>query len=60
MRDEIYDRGYQAGRHELHAGIDRALSRLGTAVLTTFEAIHRVEFSAPWKRTSKKDCTGIA
>ena len=44
MVDEIYDRGYQAGRSDLHNGIDRLLHRIAT----TFEAISRVQFKALW------------
>ncbi len=50
MRDEIYDRDYQAGRAELHAGIDRALLAIARGIATTFDAIHHVQFAAPWKR----------
>ncbi len=49
MRDEIYDREYQAGRADLHAGIDRAVLAIGRGLAATFNAIHDVQFSAPWK-----------
>ena len=48
MMDEHFDRNYQAGRAEFHAGIDalgRRLVREGSAL---FKAIHRINFSAPW------------
>ena len=45
MVDQIYDRGYQAGRAELHHGIDRLLHRIAA----TFEAIARIQFKAPWR-----------
>ena len=44
MMDEQFDRGYQAGRADLHGGIDRALAR----VIASFEAINRVAWRAPW------------
>ena len=50
MRDEIYDRQYQAGRAELHAGIDRAILRLGRLLAATFDAIHDIHFAAPWRQ----------
>ena len=50
MHDEIYDRDYQAGRAELHAGIDRAILRAGRALGATFDAIHDIQFAAPWRR----------
>ena len=53
MRDEIYDRDYQAGRAELHAGIDRAILRLGRAIGGTFDAIHDVQFAAPWHQSPR-------
>lgn len=57
MRDELYDRDYQAARAELHAGFDRFLHRLGTAVMVAFDTLHRIEWSAPWK---KDDRAGLA
>ncbi|MDV3256845.1 MAG: hypothetical protein LOX97_03500 [Sphingomonas sp.] len=45
MRDEIYDREYQAGREELHAGIDRLVAEIGQ----TFKMISAIQFSAPWR-----------
>ena len=60
MRDEIFDRSYQAGREELHAGIDRLVARASDGLRVTFDAIHRVGWSAPWKRGDKQDCAGIA
>ncbi|WP_294174648.1 hypothetical protein [uncultured Sphingomonas sp.] len=59
MRDELYDRDYQLGRAELHDGVDRLLARLADGLRVTFEAIHRVEWSAPWKERSR-DRTGVA
>ena len=51
MRDELYDRDYQAGRAELHAGIDRALANLGGLVVKTINTLHRIQWAAPWDRT---------
>ena len=48
MVDEIYDRHYQAGRQEFHAGIDRGLARLSHAVMSGFDALNRIQFAAPW------------
>lgn len=45
MRDEIYDRDYQAGRSALHDGIDRLIEGAGKAL----EALYRIQFDAPWK-----------
>lgn len=53
MIDEIYDRTYQAGREHLHSGIDRGLEKLRCSVLTTFRALHAIQFAAPWARRSK-------
>jgi hypothetical protein len=44
MIDEIYDRNYQAGRAELHAGIDSLVSSIGKGL----ETLHRIQWSAPW------------
>ena len=60
MRDEIFDRGYQDGRNELHAGLGRFFTRVANGAITAFETMHRIEWSAPWDRNSKKDCAGLA
>lgn len=46
MRDEIFDRDYQAGRNALNNGIDRLVSEIGGAL----RALHAIQFDAPWKR----------
>lgn len=56
MIDEIFDRQYQAGRHQLHDGIDGLGRRIGGALAKTFEVMHRVQFSAPWAKTHKGRC----
>ena len=53
MQDEIYDRYYQAGREELHAGLDRGFDAISHFIGRTFDAIHDVQFSAPWKKTAR-------
>ena len=61
MIDEIFDRQYQSGRTELHAGIDRAVSNLGRSILTTFDALQRIQFAAPWTaQRSRKNRVGMA
>lgn len=61
MRDELYDRDYQAGRNELHDGIDRLVRRVADFLRVTFEAMHRVEWSAPWaKAATEDDRAGLA
>ena len=46
MRDEIYDREYQAGRDALHDGIDRLVEGAGKAL----KVLYAIQFDAPWKR----------
>lgn len=53
MIDEIYDRTYQSGREQLHAGIDRGLDKLRRGIGATFRALHKVQFAAPWSKQSK-------
>jgi hypothetical protein len=48
MVDEMFDRAYQAGRADLNAGIEAALSRLVKAVGNSFKVLNRIEYSAPW------------
>ena len=50
MRDEIFDREYQAGRDALHDGIDRAVASIARFITTTGRAIHHFEFDAPWQK----------
>lgn len=52
MIDEIHDRTYQAGRAELHDGIDRLVSKVAASFGATFRAIERIQFDAPWKPRS--------
>jgi hypothetical protein len=57
MIDEIYDRGYQAGRAELHAGIDRLGARIGNtfkAIGPGLAALNRLEWTAPWNEQPKR------
>ena len=54
MRDEIYDRDYQAGRSALHDGIDR----LAAATLQTFKALAAIQFDAPWERSATRRVAG--
>ena len=49
MRDELFDRDYQAGRAELNAGIDRAISAIGHSLGDSLKVLHRIEWSAPWR-----------
>jgi hypothetical protein len=48
MVDEIFDRNYQTGRAEFHAGLDRGFARIGKMFADSFRAFHRIQWSAPW------------
>jgi hypothetical protein len=48
MIDEIYDRGYQAGRADLHDGIDALFRKLRDAFAPPLNAVHHFEWDAPW------------
>lgn len=52
MFDQIFDRTYQAGREDLHEGLDKVIRRVANATGDTFRALHRIEFDAPWKERS--------
>ena len=54
MMDEIYDRTHRAGRDQLHSDIDRAVSKIGDAVVTTFTTMRSIQFAAPWKKRAKE------
>lgn len=46
MRDEIFDREYQAGRAALNDGIDRLIDGAGKAL----RVLYAIQFNAPWER----------
>lgn len=48
MMDQHFDRQYQAGRAELNGGIDHLLTRLAREAKVVSDAMHRIQFSAPW------------
>ena len=54
MRDEIYDREYQAGRDALNNGIDRLLAGIGQ----TFRLITEIQFSSPWAQSGNRRPAG--
>ncbi|CAN5141710.1 MAG: hypothetical protein M3448_07560 [Pseudomonadota bacterium] len=57
MNDEHFDRTYLAGRAELNAQLDRAFATIGRSVNSTFGALHRIQFAAPWtKRRTDVGC----
>lgn len=53
MADEIYDRNHQAGREQLHAGIDRGIDKVRDGLVATFQALHGIQFAAPWAMRRK-------
>ena len=54
MRDEIYDREYQAGRDALHDGIDRLVAGIGQ----TFRLMTAIQFNSPWNRDGQRRPAG--
>jgi hypothetical protein len=48
MMDEIFDRSYQHGRAQLNTGLTKLFQRTGTAAMSAFQALNRIEFDAPW------------
>jgi hypothetical protein len=53
MVDEIFDRTYQAGRADLHSGIERSLASLGSTLAEGFKRLNRIQWAAPWARSGK-------
>ena len=45
MRDEIFDREYQAGREALNASIDRLID----GIARSLKVLNAIQFDAPWK-----------
>lgn len=60
MRDELFDRDYQASREALNHSIDGALKRAGTLLRDTAEVLHRIQWDAPWTATKRRKRSGIA
>ena len=54
MRDEIFDRDYQAGRNALHDGIDRLVE----GIAKTLRVLHAIQFESPWSRNSNRRAAG--
>jgi hypothetical protein len=50
MRDELFDRDYQAGRDALHDGIDRLVAGIGR----TLKVLNSIQFDAPWKHNAEQ------
>jgi len=53
MIDEIFDRNYNAGRHQLSALLARGFAKVTGATMDTFKALNRIEYQAPWTARSK-------
>ena len=53
MIDEMTDRHYQAGRAELNRALSNAFKHLREEIRRTFEALNRIEYSAPWTSGTK-------
>ena len=57
MRDELYDRDYQAGRDALYDGIDRLIA--GT--VKGWRVLNAIQFDAPWRNgAGRGDRAGVA
>ena len=54
MRDEIFDRDYQAGRTALNDGISRLLD----SAARTFRVLNAIQFDAPWKHDAARQRGG--
>ncbi len=48
MVDEIYDRGYQAGRADLNQAIAGFSRKVGSAIAPALWAVYHFEWDAPW------------
>lgn len=54
MRDELFDRDYQAGRADFNAGIGRAITGIGDTLGASLRALHRIEWTAPWQSKAER------
>jgi hypothetical protein len=53
MIDEIFDRGYQAGRAQLNGSLIRGFGNVSRAVMNAFDVLNRIEYQAPWASGAK-------
>lgn len=54
MNDEMFDRVYQQGRAAFNRDIDAAGQQLAKTISDSLRALHRLEWSAPWKKQAKR------
>ena len=54
MIDEMFDRGYQAARADINAGLADALGGFGQTLGDSLRVLHRIEWSAPWAPSKKR------
>ena len=48
MVDEIFDRAYQAGRADLHRGIEQLFRSIAVKFGNDLKVFHDLQWSAPW------------
>ena len=60
MRDELFDRDYQAGRAAMSRSIDGILQHAGTLLRDTADALHRLQWAAPWTASKRRKRSGVA
>ena len=54
MIDEIFDRGYQAARADMNAGVADVFGGIGQTIGDSLLVLHRIEWSAPWAPPKKR------
>ena len=53
MIDEIFDRGYQAARPDLHNGVDALIRTVREVLAPALSTLHHIEWDAPWRATAR-------
>lgn len=56
MVDETFDRLYRESRGELNRAIASGIRNISAAVMVAFDALHRIEWNAPWAQQSRAKC----
>jgi hypothetical protein len=56
MVDETFDRLYREGRGELNRAISSGFRNIGGTLGIALEALHRIEWNAPWAPRSRAKC----
>lgn len=53
MRDEYFDRDYQAARQVMNDGIARLIASAVASAMAGFRALNAIQFETPWEASCR-------